>query len=107
MTRPCMVQEQPQSWFQIWLNAVKAAVWGASLHLLVFLDGLNTSPVADPDVPEGSPSAELPLHTHTKAGAGSTDLLNKPEPYWQAQSAQQLKPSSLRAGLRSTRLPQL
>lgn len=70
------------------------------LALLVFIDGSNTSPVADPDVLEGSPSAELPLQP--KAGAGCADLLYKTEPHWQAGSAQQLEPSSWTAGLRST-----
>ncbi|KAL2301714.1 hypothetical protein Nmel_011105 [Mimus melanotis] len=70
------------------------------LALLMFIDGSNTSPVADPDVLEGSPSAELPLQP--KAGAGCADLLYKTEPHWQAGSAQHLEPSSWRAGLRST-----
>lgn len=38
------------------------------LALLVFVDGSNTSRVADPDELEGSPSAELPLRLFTKAG---------------------------------------
>lgn len=64
------------------------------LALLVFVGGSNTPPVADPDVLEGSPSAELLLHLFTKAGAGYADLLNETEPYSQVGSAQQLKPSS-------------
>lgn len=69
-----MVQEQPQNlWFQ---SGSGLALLSCILALLVFVDGSNTSPVADPDVLEGSPSAELLLH-FTKAGAGCADLLKR------------------------------